>query len=61
MLGEVERAIGDLDEHLRKALLLSTRYTHSKSAGILGISKSALRARVRTAKRQVVEGPARRR
>ena len=55
MLKEVERSIDGLDEHLRKALLLTTRYTHSKSADILGISKGALRARVRAAKRRVAE------
>ena len=52
----VEHWIGNLDDDLREALLLTTRYTYAKSADILGISKAALRDRVREAKRQITAG-----
>ena len=52
----VEDYISNLDDELREALLLTTRYTYARSADILGISRGALRDRVREAKRQITAG-----
>lgn len=51
---DVERSIARLDEQLRDALLLSTKYTFAEGAKLLNIEREQLVQRVDEAKRTVI-------